>query len=420
MSRHGYFSGLLSSVFEPRRPAFATRDGRSIVEQCRALMDARGDTAILALSASILATFRDMEGEARREFFGYLAEELDVDAGAVAERAAAYEGDPSPGNLAALLEVAEPARQRLFRRLNYAEGATADLLGLREAVLREIPDNPDFRKIDLDLVHLFTSWFNRGFLVLRRVDWSTPADILEKIIAYEAVHEINDWDDLRRRIQPEDRRCYAYFHPRVPEDPLIFVEIALTRSIPGSVQTLLSEDRVPEDPEALDTAVFYSISNCQPGLAGISFGEALIKRVVADLMAEMSRLKTFVTLSPIPGLRRWAEPLLAEDAAPEGDALAGLAAHYLAQSKRADGVPRDPVARFHLSNGARIENVVAGADTSPNGQGQSWGAMVNYRYDLGAIEKNATAFASGNRIALSRRVQQLSKQGSKLIEPEVA
>ncbi len=424
----GYFAGLLSSVFEPRHPARDIRDSRSIIEQSRALLAARGDTAILRLARSILATYADLTQEGRQGFFRFLADDLDVDPAAVGALAAAYAQDPSAKALAALSSASEPPRQELFRRLNYAEGATADLVAMRQYLLREIPDNPDFAKIDLDMVHLFLSWFNRGFLVLRRVDWSTPADILEKIIAYEAVHQINDWDDLRRRTQPADRRCYAYFHPRMPEDPLIFVEIALTKDIPTSIQAVLSEERDPDAVEGLKTAVFYSISNCQPGLQGISFGEALIKRVVADLSKELPDLKTFVTLSPIPGFRRWLEGggrvpersqkeiRVAAEAGTGEDRVAELAAYYLMRAKRPDKQPSDPVARFHLSNGARIHNVLAGADLSENGIAQAFGAMVNYRYDLPDLEVNSDAFANQSKVAVSRRVQLLCRQGASLLK----
>jgi malonyl-CoA decarboxylase len=264
-------------------------------------------------------------------------------------------------------------------------------------------------------MHLFTSWFNRGFLMLDRINWHTPATVLEKIIAYEAVHEIDDWEDLRRRTQPTDRRCYAYFHPRMPEEPLIFVEVALTVGVPESVQEVLAERREPIPADQADTAVFYSISNCQAGLKGISFGNSLIKHVVSDISAELPNLKTFVTLSPIPALRRWFEEQAgANAAAPEGEELRQIAATYLADAKRGEELPRDPVARFHLSNGAQVENVLAGADRSENGQRQSFGAMVNYRYDSRHVESRGEAFAVDHTVSLSRQVQALLPAGRSL------
>ena len=392
-------------------------------------MDAKAEGPVQRLSASILATFPELDEDAKAEFFAYLASELDLDADAVAKAAEAYRDAQNAETLDTLLNVSEPGRQTLFRKLNTSEGATTALVNMRAALLGFMRQTPDFRRIDLDLVHLFTSWFNRGFLVLERVDWATPARVLEKIIAYEAVHQINDWDDLRRRTEPSDRRCYAYFHPRMPDEPLIFVEVALTQGVPASIQGVLAEDRAPLDATEADTAVFYSISNCQKGLAGISFGESLIKNVVADLSAELPELKTFITLSPIPGFRKWIGELdqstdprpgaileavaVAEDSGDTGaldeqaEAIRSLAAHYLAKSKRGDGQPRNPVARFHLSNGAEIDNVLAGADQSQNGWAQSVGAMVNYRYRLKRVEANGAAYATKSKIAVSRGVQAL-------------
>lgn len=421
MARSGFFP-LISSVFDQRRVDRRQRDGRSIVDQARALMMARGDTAILRLAQSILATYPTLDIEERRAFFRYMAEELDVDASAVAHLATNYADNGDWQSLRALQSAAEPKRQTLFRRLNYAEGATAELVTMRHHLLSEIDEFPDFAKIDLDFVHLFHSWFNRGFLVLQRIDWSTPAEILEKIMAYEAVHEINDWDDLRRRTLPADRLCYAYFHPRMPHDPLIFVEIALAKDIPTSIQDVLSEGREPASPETLDTAVFYSISNCQPGLMGISFGEALIKGVVAALTEDHPNLSTFVTLSPIPTLRRWIEKSLSSDQvkalAKGDDKIAEVAAHYLALEKRGDGRPKDPVARFHLSNGAELYNVLGGADLSPAGKRQSYGAMVNYRYEKSKLEDNSDAFAEDGKISVSRKVQGMSRQGTAQVPKE--
>ncbi|MEM6637308.1 MAG: malonyl-CoA decarboxylase [Pseudomonadota bacterium] len=420
MARNGYFANLLSTVFDQRRIGRVHDDTRSIIEQSRDLIAATGETAILRTAASVLSTYGKLTTEEKNRFFRFLVDELDIDAAQVAEAALRYGSEPTSERLSALFKATEPSRQTLFRNLNHADGATAQLVALRQDLLAEGRNNADYAKIDLDLVHLFTSWFNRGFLVLRPIDWYTPAEILEKIIAYEAVHQINDWDDLRRRLKPDDRRCYAYFHPRMPDDPLIFVEIALSRGIPESIQSVLSEDREPIAAEAMDTAVFYSISNCQPGLYGISFGEFLIKHVVADLSDELPQLKEFVTLSPIPGLRQWVET--ADGIDPEliaalsdtgieenGEVLRSLAAHYLADVKRGDGLPRDPVARFHLSNGAEIHNLLASADLSDNGVRQSFGAMVNYRYDVQKLEENSEAFATENAISVSRPVQALRR-----------
>ncbi len=421
----GSLTSFLTGFFDPRPEMKPAKDGRSIIEQCRSLMSSRGESSTLRQAVSVLATYRALSLEGRVGFFNYLADELDIDTDRVRACADAYAETPAPATLSAFLEVAEPTRQELFRKLNQAEGATAHLVAMRQDLLQAMKDNPDLGRIDLDFDHLFTSWFNRGFLMLHRINWNTPAALLEKIIAYEAVHEINDWDDLRRRTQPGDRRCYAYFHPRMPEDPLIFVEVALTRGIPASIQEVLTEGRTPIAATQADTAVFYSISNCQTGLKGVSFGNSLIKHVVSDLSDELPNLQTFVTLSPIPGLNRWleeqasdgnarAEQVLAETTSSDparAATLRELAATYLADARRPNGLPRDSVARFHLSNGARIENVLADADLSGNGLRQSCGTMVNYRYDTRHVEARSESFATDGTISLSRQVQTLAKAG---------
>ena len=243
-------------------------------------------------------------------------------------------------------------------------------------------------------------------MVLRPINWSSPAEILEKIIAYEAVHAIDSWDDLRRRLQPADRRCFGFFHPAMAGEPLIFVEVALTKGIPSSIQELLADGRDAIDSEDADTAVFYSISNCQPGLAGISFGNSLIKQVASDLSRDLPSLKNFVTLSPIPGLNKWLEQ--ADLLYPQDLKTNAVAAHYLLEAKRTDGLPVDPVARFHLGNGAMVHAVHAVADVSENGMAQSNGAMVNYLYDLPQITANHEQFIAKKTITASPEVRALS------------
>jgi malonyl-CoA decarboxylase len=277
---------------------------------------------------------------------------------------------------------------------------------MRKDLIAFAKESADLAPVGVDLKSLFISWFNRGFLVLRPINWSSPAEILEKIIAYEAVHAINSWEDLRARLQPEDRRCFAFFHPAMPDEPLIFVEVALTKGIPNSIQDLLEPNRDPISTEDADTAVFYSISNCQEGLAGISFGNSLIKQVVADLSLAVPSLTTFVTLSPIPKLKSW----LAKGIIPKNEKYTNkaLAAYYLLNAKGTDGRPYDPVARFHLGNGAMLHAVHSDADKSNNGINQSDGVMVNYRYDLKKIPQNHESFLSENKIAVSPEVRALS------------
>ena len=368
----------------------------------------------------------------------------------VREAASDYLAHPGPGTLKTLARVTEAPRQEYFRRLNLAPGGTAAIVAMRADLLDIVKDRPELTVVDDDIVYLFGAWFNRGFLVPRRIDWTTPATILEKIIQYEAVHEIHGWEDLKRRLDPADRRCYGFFHPSLVDEPLIFVEVALTRDMPASIQDLLNEESAGADTTPT-TAVFYSISNCQKGLAGISFGNFLIKQVVTDLAGELPSLKTFVTLSPIPTFARWldlerqneksvllgGDDLVALAALDDADwhedeevssglmkLITGLGAHYLVAGKTPGGRPLDPVARFHLGNGARLERVNWKGDVSAQGIAQSAGLMVNYLYDLKDIERNHEAFANEGKVAASSQVTKLARAVAKAakapeaIEPE--
>ena len=243
-----------------------------------------------------------------------------------------YKAAPSKRSYRAYATASEPKRQELLRRLNQVPGGTQRLVSMRRDLLRMIREDAKLEPLDVDFQHLLASWFNRGFLVLRRINWSSPAEVLEKIIAYEAVHAIDSWDDLRLRLQPADRRCFGFFHPAMQDEPLIFVEVALTQGIPNSVQNLLADGRAPIEEEEADTTVLYSISNCQAGLAGISFGNSLIKQVAADLARDLSALDTFVTLSPIPGLTRWLETN--QSPTIKNASVDAQAAHYLIAAKR--------------------------------------------------------------------------------------
>ena len=363
--------------------------------------------------------YRSLSDADKLAFFKFLNDEMDVDAQSLARLATAYAKDATPDAFVALSRAAEPKRQELLRRLNQPMGATADIVAMRVDLLRILKSNPDLARTDHDFVHLLRSWFNRGFLVLKAIDWDTPARILDKIVAYEAVHQINDLDDLRLRLYPPDRRCFAFFHPAMPDEPLIFVEVALTKAIPGSVTRLLSDGRTPLEAEDAKVAVFYSISNCQKGLSGISFGNQLIKQVVAELSLAFPQLEDFVTLSPIPGLNRWlasqtdnpehghvAEAILQHRSTPQD--VRAMAARYLLLAKREDGLPLDPVARFHLGNGALIHDIHADADRSANGLAQSSGAMVNYLYDLSQTQRRHEDFALESIVTAARPVLSLS------------
>ncbi|RTL70197.1 MAG: MCD, Malonyl-CoA decarboxylase MCD [Hyphomicrobiales bacterium] len=432
-----YLQDLLSTIADQGRNLLpkalrSVHPAEDIRELSEALLSVRGEASGVAIATEVLGLYGRLSAEERIDYLRYLAETMQPDPAKVKEAAEAYLAAPDERALKALRAAAEGPRQGFFRRLNLAPGATASIVAMRVDLLNA--RDKALAGVDSDLMHLLTSWFNRGFLVLRRIDWQTPAAILEKIIAYEAVHEIQGWDDLRRRLDPADRRCYAFFHPSLVDEPLIFVEVALMRAIPDNIHSLLRE--APKDAEAVEpnTAVFYSISNCQDGLRGISFGNFLIKQVVEDLVKECASLKTFVTLSPVPGFADWLEGVRAakdeslldtedlealellqdpdwwvdgEDAARLKPLLMRLAAHYFLNAKASDGKPVDPVARFHLGNGARLDRINWQGDTSAKGLREAQGLMCNYRYELRDIEKNHEAYANEGEVAASRQVYTL-------------
>jgi len=406
---------------------------------CDRLLSGAGEASGLAIASEILHIYASLDDEAKTGFFKSLAGNYGPDFGAMETAAQAFLDTPGAVSANLLHRASEPRRQEVFRRLNQAPGGTGRLISMRTDLLARLRADPDLALVDDDLRHLLSSWFNRGFLELRRINWQTPAATLEKIIEYEAVHEITDWDDLRRRIDPPDRRLYAFFHPRLADEPLIFVEVALTGKIPDSIDSILNPDREIVDPKDAKVAVFYSISNCQTGLRGISFGNFLIKQVVEDLSAELRTLKQYVTLSPIPGFARWlgeqAEELGGEAAEVLGylamedwwkDAdlakrikkwLEPAVGYYLVEARSKRGRVIDPVARFHLGNGARLERINWLADTGPAGLTAAYGLMVNYLYKLDEIEKNHEKFASGQTVSASQAVTKLSRAATGL-EPK--
>src|ERR1700704_3047230 len=309
-----FFSGLLASISERGRTLLrrvgssdAGQDASDLLELCEALLSGAGEASGTAIAREVLDRYHDLDQAGRVSFFETLARNYGPDQEKLQRAIEAWRARPTGDGASDLHFASEPRRQELFRRLNRAPGGTGELVALRADLLDVKAGHNDLAALDRDVVHLLSSWFNRGFLVLRRIDWSTPANILEQIIRYEAVHEIRDWDDLRRRIDPVDRRCYAFFHPALVDEPLIFVEVALTESIPGAIAPLLAEARQPVPIERARTAVFYSISNTQRGLGGISFGSFLIKQVVEELRRELPKLDNFVTLSPVPGFMQCLE-----------------------------------------------------------------------------------------------------------------
>ena len=421
MRQHlGMLQDILSSLFERRSEASAASDGRPLDVLCEELLTSKGEVSGYRLAKIILDRIDALDDQAVAEFFLLLANRFDIDDAAVVKAGGQYRQERSADNMARLMAAAESKRQELLRRLNQFPDATARLVRLREKLLIMAKSEETLKRVDLDFRHLFYSWFNRGFLVLRRIDWQTPANILEKIIQYEAVHEIDDWEDLRWRLQPEDRRCYGFFHPLMPNDPLIFVEVALGDGVPNSIQAILSTDREIMRQSSANTAVFYSISTCQKGLQGISFGNFLIKQVVQHLKQELPNLKRFITLSPMPKFLTWLARQAGEDQSlaesvtlaragevSDAEALKRQAASYLFAAKTAERTPLDPVARFHLNNGALIEDIHANADVSKKGLRQSAGVMVNYLYDLKKIEQNHEIYAAKQKIAISGRIKSL-------------
>jgi malonyl-CoA decarboxylase len=396
---------------------------RDLLALCEALLSERGEYASTALARDALAAYHGLDERMREEFFDALARQYAPDAEAVSRAAVNYQADPSPENLARLQETVEPARQELFRRLNMAAGGTAALVGMRSALLKGVKAHPQWRAIDYDLMHLLRSWFNRGFLRLERIDWRTSAIVLEKLIQYEAVHAIEGWRDLRRRLET-DRRCFAFFHPQLPDEPIIFIEVALTRGMSAHVQPLLDLKSPVGVPANADCAMFYSITNCQEGLRGISFGNLLIKQVAEELKREFPHLRRFATLSPVPGFRRWlesrgerdllnriADPAWHLGEVPENlqSRLMRLCAYYLVHAKQGDE-PLDPVARFHLGNGAALERLNWMGDSSESGMARSAGLMVNYVYWLAEVERNHERYFREHAVVAAPAVEKLARE----------
>ena len=442
-----FFSDLLASISERGRTLLRRtpwsggekHGADDMAALCEGLLSGRGEASATALAREVLDAYRGLDDAGRASFFETLARKFGPDRDKV-ERAIEIWRAGVGGAGGDLHFASEPLRQELFRRLNRAPGATHELVTMREHLIDLRKDRKDLGTVDRDLEHLLSSWFNRGFLVLRKIDWSTPAMVLEKVIRYEAVHRIHDWDDLRRRIDPLDRRCYAFFHPALNDEPLIFVEVALTETIPGAIAPLLAEDRQAVPIERARTAVFYSISNCQRGLGGISFGNFLIKQVVEELRRDLPRLDTFVTLSPVPGFMTWLKrgtdvPISDEERTTLADldrpgwfedeelssklraVLEPLAAYYFLKAKNPRGKPVDSVARFHLGNGARLERINWLGDVSEKGLSESAGLMVNYLYHLDDIEKNHEAYANDDEVVASNAVKKLLKtEGRRLLD----
>jgi malonyl-CoA decarboxylase len=437
------------------RPDLPDEDLEAVVARMEACAEATPDeVAVRARAADLGRTYLTLDEIGRQRFIATLAERFDVDREAVdtAMEAASGAGDDKARRIAEtrLREALEPRWRRLLTRFTSLPEGVKFLVDLRAEMLPQARENPAVAELSADLRQMLAAWFDVGLLELRRITWDSPAALLEKLIAYEAVHEIRSWDDLKNRLEI-DRRCFAYFHPNMPGEPLIFVEVALVEGMSDSVDALLDGSAPIANPDEADSAIFYSISNAQSGLVGISFGNFLIKRVVELLRTELPNLKTFATLSPIPGFARWLavqadgdEPLLhaselmelrarlgdndldeasalkqlianadwvddAETAEVARGPLTRLAARYLLEARRGDGRARDPVAHFHLSNGARMQRLNWLGDRSMKGAQQSAGMMINYLYRLSDIEANGEAYSAEAKIASSSAMRGLVK-----------
>jgi malonyl-CoA decarboxylase len=440
--RGSMVSQLWTSIADAGRELVWSRFGarrRSAVQLCADLLSTRGEASGAAIARELVEAYRTMPAAERLEFFRALAADYAVAPERVKAAATRYAEDPGPANLDRLRRAIESPRLELFRRMNMAPDGTRALVRLRAELLEHLGDDPALGEVEADLHALLSSWFNPGFLSLSRIDWNSPASLLEKLVRYERVHRMQGLEDLRRRLAA-DRRCFAFFHPALPDEPLIFVQVALVEGLADKIQPLIDRAAEIGDPAAADTAIFYSISNCQDGLRGVNLGNFLIKLVVADLQRELPQLRTFATLSPIPGFRRWLDE---ERAAASGGLLdgaarstlarldqpgwtedekalealrpllMGLCAHYLVRVRQ-NGRPRDPVARFHLGNGARLERLNWLGDTSEKGLAESAGLLVNYRYDPASIERNHEALVNGGEVVHASTVRALL---TKLPEP---
>ena len=414
-----FFQNILSSVMKStkRLNRFGLKSfgnlHNDINKAVESVMSTSGEVSSIVYAEHLLNLIEKQDDKSLIKFLQNLLLNYDIDTKKLLKDVKIYSSEKNEQNLKKIRSSSEPKWIELFRRLNSTTNGTFRLVKLRERI-RSLKE-PDLKTFDSGLLNLFKYWFNPSFLVLEKIDWETPANILEKIIEYEAVHEINSWDDLRARLAPSDRQCFAFFHPLIPNDPLIFVEVALCEDIPKSIEEIIKIDRTEIDIEDANTAIFYSISNCHNGLLGISFGNFLIKKVAKNLKRELPELNQFQTLSPLPGLMKWMEeyaPITFErcsDKNCSNDELIKQTVRYLTESNRSDGMPNDPVARFHIGNGASLERVNLNADLSSKGLSQSYGIMANYLYDLDVVEENHELFFKNKIVQTSNSIKSIKK-----------
>ena len=410
-----FFQNLISSIMRGSLKGgyFRSKDfgvlHKDIDKALESVMSKSGEVSSLVYAEHLSNLIENLDDKKFIDFFNTLIEKYDIDTNSLLKASKEYSKNKTQKNLEIISRSSEPQWVELFRRLNTVSEGTVKLVRLRERIRSLKKDNPDLAFFDISLLNLFKHWFNPSFLVLKRIDWSTPANILEKIIAYEAVHEINSWDDLRARLAPEDRRCFAFFHPLIPNEPLIFVEVALSDNMPQTINEVIKIDRSITLDQDINTAVFYSISNCQDGLSGISFGNFLIKKVAYKLKQENEGVNRFVTLSPAPDFTKWLKEKSKDEDLDE-DSLLKQALIYLIDSDREDGFPNDPVAKFHLGNGAILERINLNSDLSSKGINQSKGVMINYLYNLNLLEKNHELFFKTKAVQQSDGIKSLRKK----------
>ena len=410
-----FFQNLLSSIMNRSLKGGYFRSSdfgvlhKDINKALESVMSKSGEVSSLVFAEHLSNLIEELDDQEFIRFFDTVLEKYDIDEKALLRATNEYMKNKTQKNLETISQLSEPGWRELFRRLNTISEGTLKLVRMRERIRSLKKDSPNLQFFDRSLLILFKYWFNPSFLVLESIDWTTPANILEKIIAYEAVHEINSWDDLRARLAPADRKCFAFFHPLMPNEPLIFVEVALTNNMPDSISEIIKIDRPITQEHDINTAVFYSISNCQEGLSGISFGNFLIKNVAHKLKQENDDLEKFVTLSPMPGFSKWLDQKSLEDYQDE-DALIKQVLVYLLESDRDDGLPNDPVARFHIGNGAILERINLNSDLSLKGLNQSKGIMINYLYDLNTLEENHELFFKTKEVKLSDGIKNLKRK----------
>ncbi len=423
MSRFSFFSDLVNTLFDKKNrkknfgSLFEKKQNKSLLEYIENFNDAKGEISALNYSEELLDYLSQCDQKTLISFFEYLERDYDLDISLIEEVLKNYDKKKEYNFYKDIKKISESKRSEIFRRLNSTQHGTINLVRLREKLLELLDKHPNFQKIDFDLSSLFKDWFNRGFLILKPIDWETPANILEKIIEYEAVHQIKSWDELRSRLEPQDRKCFAYFHPAMEDEPLIFIEVALTEDMPEKINQILNPDRTMINSEEATTAVFYSISNCQKGLQGISFGNFLIKQVAKDLQNNFENLSKFVTLSPVPGFNKWLKSIdtnffnkmynkLSTNKIQKSEAILNEnILKYFFISNRIDNLPNDPVARFHIGNGAILERINFLSDTSEKGLEQSLGFMVNYLYNLEEVEMNHEKYVVDKKINTSKSLE---------------